>query len=108
MEWLDRLRDWFECEQVYYTQHARFEMEHEEFGRIRDAEVFEAVCTGEVIAEYPEDRPYPSILVYGLTQANRPLHLVCALDEEGGQAIVITVYEPDPERWVEYRERKRS
>ena len=32
-------------------------MENEEFGRIYEHEVYEAISSGEVIEEYPDDRP---------------------------------------------------
>jgi len=40
---LDKIQNCFRSEQIYYTGHARDEMEAEEFGEIRDEEVFEAV-----------------------------------------------------------------
>lgn len=41
------------------------------------------------------------------TPAARPSHIVCAYDEEDHMAIVITVYEPDPDLWIEFRRRKK-
>ncbi|HID10196.1 MAG TPA: DUF4258 domain-containing protein [Candidatus Latescibacteria bacterium] len=81
-------------------------MRTEERGPIREEEVFEAIQVGEVIESYEDDKPYPSILVYGRTAQGRPLHLVCAYAEEEDLAIVITAYEPDPLRWIGYRERR--
>lgn len=106
MNWLDEIRECFESNSVFYTRHARLEMRFEESGRIFDHEVHEAVCKGEIIEKYPEDKPYPSILILGRTLADRPLHIVCAFDGEGNQAIVITAYQPNPERWDELRRRR--
>ena len=89
-----------------YTRHARNEMRLEEFGPIREQEVFEAIQSGKVIEDYPDDKPYPSVLVYGRTAAGRPTHMVCAYAEDDDLAIVITVYEPDPARWVDFGRRK--
>lgn len=108
MNWIQKIRACFESDSVFYTRHAKLEMEIEELGRIFDHEVYEAVCSGEVIEEYPEDKPYPSILIFGRTALGRPLHIVCAYNEEENQAIVITVYQPDPELWIEYKRRKQS
>ena len=55
MNWIQEIQGCFESDSVFYTRHARFEMEDEEFGRILDHEVYEAVCNGEVVEEYPED-----------------------------------------------------
>lgn len=79
----------------------------EELGRIFDHEVYEAVCSGEVIEEYPEDKLYPSVLIYGRTTSDRPLHIVCAYDIEEDLSIVITVYQPNPDLWIDYKRRKQ-
>ena len=55
MNWIQEIQGCFESDSVFYTRHARFEMEDEEFGRILHPEVYEAVCNGEVVEEYPED-----------------------------------------------------
>ena len=56
---------------------------------------------------YPEDEPYPSCLIYGKTSANRPLHVVSAYANDDDTAIIITVYQPDPERWVDFERRRK-
>jgi hypothetical protein len=81
-------------------------MRLEEFGPIQEPQVFEAIQAGEVIESYPEDQPYPSVLILGRTLAGRALHVVCAYDEEDDLAVVITVYEPDPARWIDFRRRR--
>lgn len=67
-----------------------------------------AICSGKIIEEYPGDTPYPSILIFGNTISNRPLHMVCAYNELETMAIVVTVYQPKPELWVDYMRRKKS
>ena len=103
---LEYVQKCFQLERVFYTRHARAEMRLEEFGPIQEQEVFEAVQSGKVIEHYGEDEPYPSILIYGRTVAGRPLHAVCAYVPEDDWAIVITVYEPDPARWINFERRK--
>ncbi len=63
--------------------------------------------SAELLEEYPDDRPYPSCLLFGFARSRRPLHLVAAYDEIERQAIVITVYQPDPGKWEGYRRRKQ-
>ena len=94
-------------ETVLYSQHAKREMESEEFGVIVDSEVYEAVLHGEIIQVYEGESPYPCVLVYGQTSMGRPLHLVCAVGEEDGVVIVVTVYQPDPARWIDFKRRRR-
>ena len=44
----------------------------------------------------------------GRTGEGRPVHVVCAYAPEDDQLIVITVYEPDPNRWdEEFRQRRK-
>ncbi len=99
--------DCFSNDKVFYTLHARSEMESEEPGAIKEAEVFEAVINGEVIEDYPDDEPYQSCLVFGLTKGGRPLHIVCACSEDEGMAIVITTYQPDEKRWIDFKRRRK-
>ena len=105
MNWIQRIRECFKAGAIFYSRHAKYEMENEEFGKIFDKEVSEAIYKGEVIEEYPEDKPYPSVLIYGRTTAGRPLHIVCAYDQGENLVVVITVYHPNPELWVEYKRR---
>ena len=81
-------------------------MEGEEFGEIREKEVFEAVQNGKVIETYSKDEPYPSCLIYGRTSEDRPLHVLCAYTKEEETAIIITTYQPDPDRWIDFERRK--
>jgi hypothetical protein len=77
----------------------------EEFGVITDEEVGEAVESAELLEEYAHDRPHSSCLLLGFTRSGRALHLVAAYDEMERQAIVVTVYQPDPGKWEGYRRR---
>jgi hypothetical protein len=51
--------------------------------RISVQELREAVATGQIIEDYPDDKYGPSCLVLGFTPANRPVHVQCS-------------YPPDP------------
>src|SRR3712207_5353904 len=67
-------------------------------------EVFHSVLHGEVIEDYPGDRPYPSCLVYGPASTGNPVHSVWAYNELNGWAVLVTVYRPDPNRWIEWKQ----
>ncbi|HLV01047.1 MAG TPA: DUF4258 domain-containing protein [Acidobacteriota bacterium] len=108
INWPETIARCFEEERVVYSRHARMEMRHEEFGAIRDQEVYEATQTCEVVETYPEDQPYPSVLVIGMSANQRPVHVVCAYDNEEDCIIVITVYQPDPGRWDQAFRRRRE
>jgi hypothetical protein len=66
-------------------------------------EVEEAVLTGEIIEEYPDDKYSPSCLTYGVSKAGRHLHGQLSLPPA---VIVITAYEPDASEWIDYRVRR--
>jgi len=104
---ITRIQGCFKSDKIFYSGHARYEMEEEELGEILDQEVREAVLTGEVIESYPNDVPYPSCLIHGQTKRGRPIHSVCAYSESERLTVVITAYEPDPEKWFDFRRRKR-
>jgi len=103
-----RIQACFAIDQVVYTRHARDEMRLEGFGPIREEEVAEAIQSGEIIESYEDDEPYPSVLIFSTTSGGRRLHIVCAYASEENLVIVITVYEPDPNKWINYERRRRS
>jgi hypothetical protein len=66
--------------------------------RVDERDVRSILETGEVIEAYPDDTPYPSRLVLGWV-GNRPLHVVVADNSADNETIVITVYQPDQDKW---------
>jgi hypothetical protein len=70
-------------------------------------EVCFAVSHGEIIEDYPTDKPYPSCLILGQSFSGAPIHSVWAYNTDAESAVLITVYRPDPERWINWRERKK-
>jgi len=90
---------------LYFSRHAIRQMFDR---RISTEQVRSVIETGEVVIDYPDDRPYPSFLMLA-TVAGRPLHVVVAYDETSDVGHVITTYEPDPAKWSEdFRERRPS
>ena len=68
-------------------------------------DVKRVIKTGEIIADYPEDQPYPSYLILGWKNS-QPLHIVYA-NNENGDVIIITAYYPDPFIWNDDFTRKK-
>jgi hypothetical protein len=68
-------------------------------------EIYFSVMHGEVIEDYSDDKPYPSCLIMGKTFSGEPIHSVWAYNPENGWAVIITVYRPDPERWIDCKVR---
>ena len=72
------------------------------------AELEEAVASdSEVLEDYPNDKYGPSCLILGFTAAGRPLHVQCSYPSRP-LVKIITLYEPDPSRWIRFRKRKRD
>lgn len=90
---------------VRITDHADEEAEADSLSL---ADVLQSVLNGEVIEDYPTDKPYPSCLILSATPENEPVHSVWAYNKENGWAVLVTVYRPDPKRWVNWRQRRRK
>jgi hypothetical protein len=69
-------------------------------------EIREAFANGQVIEDYPEDKYGPSCLVLGFSRTGRPLHIHCSHPSRP-LIKIITLYEPDPDRWIDFRARRR-
>lgn len=68
-------------------------------------EIYGSVLHGEVIEGYHNDRPYPSCLIMGRNFIGEPIHSVWAYNPESQWAVLVTVYRPDPERWIDWKVR---
>ncbi len=69
-------------------------------------DVLSSVAHGEVIEAYLTDVPYPSCLILGQTPGGVPIHSVWAYNSDNQWAVLVTVYRPDPMRWVDWRQRR--
>lgn len=61
---------------------------------------------GEVIEDYPSAYPLPACLVLGWNTTGEPIHTVWGYDRKKETARLITVYRPDPNRWINWRIRR--
>jgi hypothetical protein len=75
--------------------------------RITIQDLREAIANGEVIEDYPEDKYGPSCLILGFTQAGKALHIQCSYPSRP-LVKIITLYEPDPAMWIDYRVRREK
>ncbi|MFO7729642.1 MAG: DUF4258 domain-containing protein [Spirochaetia bacterium] len=92
------------CQEITYTRHAFTRM----FSRsISPEQIRSIVSNGEVIIEYKDDTPFPSILLLGYSN-ERPIHVLVGRDSSTAKCYVITVYEPDPVIWEDDYKRRRK
>jgi hypothetical protein len=61
-------------------------------------EVKQVIENGQIIKEYPEDKPYPSCLILGKLNG-KIIHVVLAINLTIHEFVIITAYIPDPEVW---------
>ena len=64
---------------------------------ISQADVLQAIHSGEVIEDYPDDYPFPSCLLLGTDATGDPLHVCCGRGPD--EIWMITAYHPDPDEW---------
>ncbi|MBU6186569.1 MAG: DUF4258 domain-containing protein [Cyanobacteria bacterium REEB444] len=102
MKTLEEIKRQLKAGKFEFTRHA-FKRAIER--NISELEIKAASVTMEVIEDYPDDKYSPSCLLLGFTLANRALHLqVSRIESENVK--IITLYEPDPMQWIDYRRRK--
>jgi hypothetical protein len=101
---LDSIIDAIRLNRVRISDHADEEAEAD---HLTIDEIYFSVRHGEIIEDYPSDKPYPSCLIFGETFSGAPVHSVWAYNTEVQWAVLITVYRPDPDRWTNWRERKK-
>ncbi|MEA5576019.1 DUF4258 domain-containing protein [Anabaena sp. UHCC 0451] len=92
--------------QVVVTRHAKEEAENDNL--VIDEINLSVTQGGEIIEDYPNATPYPSCLIYGLNGKGDPIHSVWAYNKDTGFAVLITVYCPDPNKWINWRIRKKD
>ena len=71
-------------------------------------EIYFSVMHGEIIEEYPNDKLYPSCLIMGRNFSGEPIHSVWAYNSSNAWAVLITVYRPDPARWIDWKVRVKK
>ena len=89
---------------IKFSSHAIQRMFEREFQK---DSVVDAVRNGEIIQEYPNDKPYPSYLLLAIIN-KEPIHIIAAFNENGNEVYVVTVYSPDKKIWSDdFRQRRK-
>jgi hypothetical protein len=71
------------------------------------ADIRGVVLAGEIVREYPDEKPYPEYLFLGYPRAaSAPCYVVVASNDE---TVVVTVHDYDPEIYEpDYRTRRKQ
>jgi hypothetical protein len=100
---IDDIKKAIRNKKIRITDHADEEAEADD---LTFDEIYFSVLGGEIIEQYPGDKPYPSCLINGLTFSGDAVHSVWAFNRNSRWAVLITVYRPDLDRWIDFRTRK--
>lgn len=92
---VSRLRQQATADLFRVSVHAHQEMVEE---NILLSEVEEVLRGATVVENYPEHKRGPCCLICKQTATGRYVHVVCTTSLD--LAIIITVYEPKPPKWV--------
>lgn len=80
---------------IYFRVHAVQRMFER---RVSMKNLLGAIKTGETIEDYSLEMPEPGRLILGF-QGKRPFHAVTSENPAANEITVITVYNPDPDKW---------
>jgi len=71
------------------------------------SEVKAVIEKGEIINQYPDDKPEPSFLILGWIR-HKPLHLVVGQNPISQECVVISTYWPSETIWnPDYKTKKK-
>ena len=90
-------------ERINWKKHALIRMFERNISR---QEVKCAILKGEVIEDYSEDYPFPSVLIAYVPGNHRPLHVVVSYSDN--HCHIITAYEPDTKNFDNNFKKRRS
>ena len=102
MPTIEELRRKFSHDQFEFSKHA---VDQTILREISVQEIRDSIGDGEIIEDYPDDKYGPSCLIFGMTKRKRPIHIQCSYPTRT-LIKVITVYEPDPEKWIDHKIRR--
>jgi len=98
----DRIAELIKSGEILISHHARVRM----FERnVSTDNLITIISLGEIIEEYSDDDPCPSVLILAFIDAVA-YHTVIALCTD--HIRVITVYIPEQDKWIEYRRRRNE
>ena len=102
MSMIEEIRKKVAADEFEFSKHA---VDQSIIRRISVQELREAISNGEVIEDYTDDKFGPSCLIYGTTAAGRAIHVQCSYPSRP-VVKVITLYEPEPGRWIDFKARR--
>ena len=100
---LKELKSAIQSDNFRVTFHA---LQEKDFDNLSIDEIKRSINNAEIIEDYLHSKPLPCCLLLSLNNMKEPIHTVWAYEQTTKIAVLITVYRPDPTKWVEYKKRK--
>ncbi len=94
MATIEQLKALNKPENIAITEHARIRLYER---NISIDDIVNGINTGEIIKQYPDDKPLPSCLILGFSVKSEYIHIVVSCDTDF--IYLITAYFPDPDMW---------
>ena len=91
----DQLINIIQQGRIEWSAHALKRMLEKGISRASEKHI---ICTGEMIENYPDDKPFPSGLFYGI-RINKKIISVLGYDFTDQKIFLITAYWPDEEHF---------
>ena len=89
------IRRCIEQGKIFWTYHVNMRLKGRSISR---ETIISSRNSFEIIEKYPEDRYFPSYLLFSVYRGEI-FHVLCATDVEGDNIRIITAYRPNPEEW---------
>jgi hypothetical protein len=90
---------------ILWTYHVNMRLKERFISR--EAVLF-SIDTYEIIESYPDDKYFPSFLIWAQYE-KAIMHIHIAADFENETAIIITAYKPTEEKWAKgFKQRRQS
>ena len=81
--------------QILWTEHLILRLRER---HIKRDDIISCIQNGEIVEQYPDDIPFPSCLILGNNTNKKPLHVICAINQDS-YCCMISAYYPDPNKW---------
>jgi len=95
-----QIKEFIKNKQYLIAYHAKLRMAER---LITTSDIENAIKNGEIIEEYPDDKPCPSALLLGKVK-KKPIHIVIGICED--HIRIITEYIPSKKKWINYKKRR--
>ena len=103
---IEQIKNLIDRKKYWLTLHAEVERDADQ---VAMHEIEEALLSSKakIIEDYPNDPRGHSCLILGFTKESLPIHILCGIAETD-VLLIITVYRPDPDEWIDWQIRKEK